>query len=277
MANDTLLTTLSHVKDWLGIEASNTSSDAYLLRLIKSASQFALNYMQRDSISSNQYDEVYDGYGNSFMMLRQFPATDVLAVSLNGKPVAAAGGDGINTPFTSGYVLEAPKSAPSQQRLTLYGQRFPHERSSVYVQYMAGYKMLGEAHVVPDDPGPYTVETSYTWLEDLGVTLADGTPLVKVEEPASDLMNLQYSITGEGVYNFSDYQALEAVRITYSYVPPDIEQAVWELVGERYRAQERIGLNSKSLGGQETVSYDIRAMNPYIRELLNPYKRVVPV
>lgn len=277
MATDTMLTTLAHAKDWLGIEESNTSSDAYLTRLIKSASQFALNYMQRDSISSNQYDEVYDGYGNTFMMLRQFPATDVLAVSLNGKPIAAAGGDGINTPFTSGYVLEAPKSAPSQQRLSVYNMIFPHLRSSIYVQYMAGYKQNAEPHVVPDDPGPYTVYTDFTWLEDLGVTLANGTPLLRVEEPASDLMNMQYSVSADGTYNFSDYQALVPVRIAYSYVPADVEQAVWELVGERYRAQERIGLNSKSLGGQETVSYDIRAMNPYIRELLNPYKRVVPV
>lgn len=277
MANDVLLTTLDHVKDWLGIEESNTSSDAYLLRLIKSASQFALNYMQRDSMSSNQYDEIYDGYGNTFMMLRQFPATEILALSLNGTPVSAAGGDGISTPFSNGYVLETPKSAPSQQRLTLFNKIFPHMRSSVYVSYMAGYKQVGERHVVPDDPGPYTVDTNYTWLEDLGVTLLDGTPLVKIEEPASDLMDLQYSVSDDGTYTFSDYQALTPVLITYSYVPADVEQAVWELVGERYRAQERIGMSSKSLGGQETVSYDIRAMNPYIRELLNPYKRVVPV
>lgn len=274
MTSGALLTTLPHVKAWLNIDQSNTTDDTFLTYLIKSASAFALNYMQRDSMAATVYNEMYDGYGNTFMVLRQFPAHEVLSLSINGNPISAAGGDGISTPFSNGYVLEQAHSAPSQQRLTLFGLMFPRIRSSVYVSYKAGYMQSNEQHTVPVDP-QYTVCTYNTWLEDEGVTLSDGTPLVlaTTAEPGPG----QYWVSSEGEYSFNAAQAGELILISYSFVPPDVEQAVWELVGERYKAKDRIGVNSKALGGQETVSFDIRSMNPYIRELLNPYKRVVPV
>jgi len=273
MSGTALLTTLPHAKSWLNINQSNTTDDQFLTYLIKSASAFALNYMQRDSMAATVYNEMYDGYGRAFMVLRQFPAHEVVSLSLNGQRVPPASGDGVDTPFTNGYVLEQAHSAPSQQRLSLFGWVFPRQRSSVYVSYRAGYMELAEMHTVPESPP--TVCTNKTWLEDEGVTLADGTPLVRVY--GVDPGPMQYDINSDGVYVFNDDQSSVTVKISYSFVPPDVEQAVWELVGERYKARDRIGVNSKALGGQETVSFDIRSMNPYIRELLNPYKRVVPV
>lgn len=273
MASGVLLTTLSHVKYWLSIDQSNTTDDAFLTSLIKSASAFALNYMQRDSMAATTYSEMYDGYGNAFMVLRQFPAHEVTSLSINGQPIAAAAGDGISTPFTDGYVLEQAHSAPSQQRLSLFGKVFPRLRSSVYVSYRAGYMKSDEVQQVP--AAPYIVLTDSTWLEDEGVTTSAGAPLTRVYTDSPSTM--QYYVSSDGEYYFNSAQSLSSVKISYSYVPSDVEQAVWELVGERYRLKDRIGVSSKALGGQETVSFDIRSMNPYIRELLNPYKRVVPV
>lgn len=277
MANGIELTTLDHVKAWLAIDESNTDSDDYLLLLIKSASRFALNYMQRDSMAATQYDEMYDGYGKSYMVLRQYPAIDVLALSFNGVPVSEATGNGITTPFADGFVLESPNVAPTQQRLSLFGRVFPHQRSSVYVSYRAGYLKSNESHAITNAYGLYQAQTNNTWLEDDGVKLSNGTALTRVYVDPADLAPMQYCVDEDGLYSFDSAQNNATVLISYSFVPPDVEQAVWELVGERYRAQDRIGLNSKTLGGQETVSYDIRSMSPYIRELLNPYKRVVPV
>lgn len=275
MANGVLLSTLPHVKYWLDIDQSNTTDDDFLKALIKSASAFALNYMQRDSMAVTVYNEMYDGYGNTFMVLRQFPAHDVLSLSINGQPVSAATGNGVNTPFANGFVLEQAHSAPSQQRLTLFGMNFPRQRSSVYVSYRAGYMKIDEVQQVSDVGHPYVVVTNNTWLENEDVTDLAGVPLLRVyhDDPGPG----EYYIDSDGTYLFNVAQAGETVKVTYSYVPPDVEQAVWELVGERYKAKDRIGVNSKALGGQETVSFDIRSMNPYIRELLNPYKRVVPV
>jgi hypothetical protein len=277
MANGIELTTLDHVKAWLAIEESNTDSDDYLQLLIKSASRFALNYMQRDSMAATLYNEMYDGYGKSFMVLRQYPAIDVIALSFNGVPVSEATGNGFTNPYANGFVLEDPNVAPSQQRLLLFGRVYPHQRSSVYVSYRAGYLKSNESYTITNAYGLYQVQTSSTWLDDQGVKLSNGTALTRVYVAPASVGSMQYSVDDEGLYSFNVAQNNATVLISYSFVPPDVEQAVWELVGERYRAQERIGLNSKTLGGQETVSYDIRAMSPYIRELLNPYKRVVPV
>jgi len=277
MANGIELTTLDHVKAWLAIDESNTDSDDYLLRLIKSASRFALNYMQRDSMAATLYNEMYDGYGKSYMVLRQYPAIDVIALSFNGVPVSEATGNGITTPFADGYVLEDPKVAPSQQRLSLFGRVYPHQRSSVYVSYRAGYLISDESHTIIGNYGQYQFQTNSVWLQDDGVKLSNGTALTRVYVDPANVGPMQYCVDEDGQYSFNAAQGGSVVLVSYSYVPPDVEQAVWELVGERYRAQDRIGLNSKTLGGQETVSYDVRAMSPYIRELLNPYKRVVPV
>ena len=65
------------------------------------------------------------------------------------------------------------------------------------------------------------------------------------------------------------------MSISYGYVPQDIAQAALELAAERFRAAERIGLKSKSIGGQETIAYDMNAMSAPIQAMLQPYKRVI--
>ena len=62
----------------------------------------------------------------------------------------------------------------------------------------------------------------------------------------------------------------------YATTPLDVEQAVIELVGERFRARERIGLTAKTLGGQETTAFATGPFNATITTLLAPYRRVVP-
>lgn len=72
-----------------------------------------------------------------------------------------------------------------------------------------------------------------------------------------------------------------SVSVTYDAgwpsTPLDVEQAVIELVGERFRARERIGLSAKTLGGQETTGFVTSSpFNATIAALLAPYRRVVP-
>lgn len=259
-----LLTSLGRVKTWLGIPSNNTDADDLLKALIKSASAFVLNYLNRESLGLTEYGEVYDGYGQSFMVLRQGPVHDVSDVSINGSVLSPATGNGRNNPYTGGYVWLAP-------RLQLFGHVFPRSRASVMVVYRAGYA-FEETGFVPEEDA-FTVTASQKWLSNVEVKLDDGTVLTEVK---SDPADGQYSVA-DGVYTFNSAQAGEAVILKYSYVPGDIEQAVWEMVGERYKYRDRIGVNSKALGGQETVSFSTSSMTLYIRELLNPYKRVVPV
>jgi hypothetical protein len=62
----------------------------------------------------------------------------------------------------------------------------------------------------------------------------------------------------------------------YAATPPDIAQAVIELVGERFKTRDRIGQTAKTLGGQETAAFSIAAMSPTVMALLAPYRRVIP-
>jgi hypothetical protein len=62
----------------------------------------------------------------------------------------------------------------------------------------------------------------------------------------------------------------------YATTPPDVAQAAIELVGEAYRRRDRIGLASKTLGGQEVVAFSLKDMNDTIRALLAPYQVLAP-
>ena len=62
----------------------------------------------------------------------------------------------------------------------------------------------------------------------------------------------------------------------YATPPPDIGQAAVELVGEAFRRRDRIGLSSKSLGGQEVIAFSLKDMNDTVRALLAPYQVLAP-
>jgi len=62
----------------------------------------------------------------------------------------------------------------------------------------------------------------------------------------------------------------------YAATPPDIAQAAIELVGEAFRRRDRIGVSSKTLGGQEVVAFSLKDMNDTARGLLSPYQVLAP-
>lgn len=267
------LTTLAAVKQWLQIDVENTDADELLNRLIKSASAFVLNYLNRNTLALTQFREVYDGYGNQFMVLRQNPVYDIEALSFNGTPCPAAQGDGFTNPYVNGYVLEPAYSSDAigSQRINLYGWAFPRCRGSVAILYRAGY-VMSELHVVPSTP--FQVTTNYRYLSNVSVKNQDGNLFTEV---VADPSTGEYSVDADGVYTFNAADEDETITITYSYVPADIEQATWELVAERYKYMDRMGYVSKSLGGQETVTFSQSAMPSYTRELLTPYRNVAPI
>lgn len=255
------LATLSQVKPWLNIPADNTTDDVLLQRLIDSASSFVYSFLNLDTFAKSRYDEMYDGHGGAFMVLRQEPTIDVLSLSINGTPIPAASGDGRSTQFNNGYVL-------LRQNLVLYGYLFPRCRNSVFVSYEAGYAMSSEMHTVPSGN---TVQTNETFLDDHGVTI-NGVALAVVPGTPGPM---QYSVT-DGLYTFNAAQDGATVALSYSYCPADINQAVVEMVGERYRYKDHIGVRNKTLQGNETVGYSANSVPQYVKDMLNKYIRVVP-
>ena len=62
----------------------------------------------------------------------------------------------------------------------------------------------------------------------------------------------------------------------YATTPPDVAQATVELVGEAFRRRDRIGVSSKTLGGQEVVAFSLKDMNDTARALLASYQVLAP-
>lgn len=70
------------------------------------------------------------------------------------------------------------------------------------------------------------------------------------------------------------------VVITYTAgltaIPPDLEQACIELVGQRYREKDRIGLSSKGMAG-ETTAFALKELPDTVKAALQPYRRILPL
>lgn len=266
-----MLVSLSSVKEYLGI--TNDTADAMLTRMIRGASTFVLGYLNRTGLELRDYAEMYDTYGAQFMVLRNNPVYAVSAISISGVPKTVAAGNGISTPFTNGYVLSpayAPLMSPNSQRLDFYGYRLPNARGQVYVQYRAGFVMVDEL-VVPGTPFQYT--TNYFWLANVAVAYSNGDALTEV---AASPTEGQYAVSVDGVYLFAAADVGETVLISYSYTPADIQDAIINIVSARYRYMDRIGIVSKSLGGQETISYSQKSMDEFTRDQLQPYRNTIP-
>lgn len=60
----------------------------------------------------------------------------------------------------------------------------------------------------------------------------------------------------------------------YASVPADIEQAVIEMIGLRFKEKDRIGVSSKTLAG-ETISFSQKDMSSSTKTLLTQYKKVI--
>ena len=81
-------------------------------------------------------------------------------------------------------------------------------------------------------------------------------------------------LVAAGVYTFAPDAAGAAITLSYGYVPADIARAAIEWVADRYAARSRIGQSSKTLGGQETTTFIVKAMPDVVSRLLQPYRRV---
>jgi len=266
------LTNLPALKSWLGLPAGVSPNDVTLAATITGASRAIYAWLGRPGMLPQSHVDVIDGERKR-VFLRHWPVVEIVSVTIDGCATPAAAPSGAGLSF--GYLLKpgdpAPPGAP--QALDLFGLFPRRERQGLVVAYQAGYAVLQEAQSVPAAP-PYAVTASQPygpWASDLGVAYAaTGAPLTAVAaNPAAS----QYTFSA-GVYSFSAADAGASVSLSYGYIPQDIAQAALELAADRFRAADRIGLRSKSVGGQETISYDSAPMPASVLAWLQPYRRV---
>ncbi len=266
------LTTLANVKTWLSdsLTPLTTTDDALLTSLINQASRAIYAYLSVNTLFLQTLVDAYDGVNNVRQVLAVWPVISVASVYINGSNILPAPA----LPQTGfGWRLQTFNGVPPgrPQALDVYGIKFWRGRQNIVVTYNSGYSVT-EAKTIPSTPYQLTANQTYgTWGQDDGVVSTTGRVFTAVASmPATG----QYSVNGTtGVYTFNSADAGTQLLISYSYVPSDIEGACIAWVGSRYRFKERIDFKSKSLGGQETASYDISAMPAYVALALQPYKR----
>lgn len=264
------LTTLAAVKQWLGIKDSN--SDVVLNRLIVSASQAAINYLNRDGIGAQNFTQNFKGNGKSSMLLRNWPIVSVSQVGINGTGVTASIPGNVGLPG-SGYVISDARGG--QQSIDLYGYDYPY-RYPCQIIYRAGYEAVEPYIIEGDDAGNAMdyVPLAGLALSDQGVKDGNGNPWVPVtSNPATG----QYVFNADGTYSFSKDDIGKAVVIDFTYCPWDLMDAVTQWIGETMRRKERIGVLSKTLAGQETVTFDRSGMSEIVKGHLQPYVNNVPI
>ena len=292
------LAALQDVKDWLtgGGQAMTSAEDPLLKRTITTLSGSIYTYLSREIIAPRSITERYDGYGNSRLLLKNYPVLAVAQLIVDGVvyqvgtyPTATNSnwppGGYVFTPW-DGRLPGKPQAidtflSATGRAGTVYG--FPWGRQNVQVTYTAGYQVTGEAATVPANPGPYTVAVQAPrgpWASDQGVTYASGAPLTAVTvNPAQG----QYipptaigSAAAPGNYTFAAADAGAAVLLSYGFIPSSLNQACIEWVAERYRYRGRIGQKAQTVSGQTTASYDTSAVPAFIKGSLDPYRNVVP-
>jgi hypothetical protein len=265
------LTNLAALKAWLGLPASASPNDTTLSALITAGSRAIYALLSRPGLLPQSYSETIDAESRR-LFLRHWPVLQIASVTLDGFaiPPATPG-----APSEVGYLLRPDDVAPPgrQQALDIFGWHVWPRRQNLVVAYSAGYAVQREAQSVPAET-PWTLSPLAPygpWALDMGVVYAaTGAALSAV---ASAPTTGQYCVNA-GAYAFSAGDAGAAVSLSYGYIPQDVAQAALELAAERFRAAERIGLRSKSIGGQETIAYDISAISAPVMSLLQPYRRV---
>src|SRR5271154_6417036 len=175
------LTSLSIVKAYLG-PGLTTLSDSVLAPMVTNVSRAIYSEIQRVALLPQAYSETFDGDYARAITLKNWPVTNVSSVTINGFAIAASPPLVANQSFQPGYIVDPwDGSVPGvMQRVSLRGYRWSYGHQNIIITYTAGYQITGEAASVPA-VAPYSVTPQAPfgpWGSDLGVSYADGTPLM---------------------------------------------------------------------------------------------------
>lgn len=228
--------------------------------------------MVRPTLLSRSCVDRRDGSGTQSFLLKQWPVTSIESVTVSGAVLPAATTD-INQGWRCNLWDGTGPGSPTTVELG-GGYSFTQGSMNVEVAYTAGYPILLEPHVIPATPFLVVVDgPKGPWAGNLAVTTAAGDPMTLVTgTPTTG----QYALgTLAGTYQFAAADTLDSVLISYSYTPWDINLVATEWVAERYSYKDRIGQRSKSLGGQETISWDLDGIPAYVRDAIRPYVSVI--
>ena len=275
MATPYDLTTLAAFKSYAAI--TNTDDDAILSQLITNISRSVLSIVNRGTILPSPYVEIRDGWGERSIYLGNYPVYSINYLWINGLVVPQANLYNPTSSFNQyGYFLDLVDPTPpgQPQLLNLLNYRYSRGHQNIQISYTAGYQQLAETQVVPSS-APYVVTANQyygMWGSDQGVTFNGTTLSVNTDYTVGSIVG-----GNPGVYTFFPIHAGQTVSLNYGYVPSELTQACMDWVQDRLAYQQHIGQSSKSLGGQETVSYLVKNVPEFVMQVIYPYRTVVPL
>jgi hypothetical protein len=271
MATPSDLVTLATLKGWLG-QPSVGADDGSLGLLISQLSRTIISGINRVSVLPKLFTEVRDGNGGPAMMLKNYPVISMVSLTVDGQAVPVS-----TSTSSPGYLVERadPEPPGSRQSVLLRGSCFNRGIQNVVHTYNAGYQVSAEPVTAA---AAVTVEQPYgVWGSSISVVNAStGAALSKVAgAPGAGQYQLSATIVGGYVFNAADHGA--TMLISYGFIPADLAQATLEWAAERYAYSKRVGMQSKTLGGLETMSYAITSTPKFITAILQQFTSVSPL
>lgn len=121
------LTTITDVKNWLGVTTSN--GDENLSRLITAASTFIQSWLNR-TIAVQAYSQTLNGTNSKSMMLANAPIVSISSLTINGSVIAPAADS-----QSSGYLYD-------DNTVYLSGYTFWRGLQNIKISYSAGYSVI---------------------------------------------------------------------------------------------------------------------------------------
>jgi hypothetical protein len=287
------LATLQDCADWIaaGGNPLSTSGNNMIGRLITSLSGSIYAELGRQVIIPQTITERYDGVGNCSLLLRNWPVLSIASLVVDGcKQTAGVYPTGaspnIGWPPSGYFVSPWDGLLPGKPQALNAGPScwgFPCGSQNISITYTCGYAVQNEMTTIGEEPYQYTpLQPWGPWASDMGVVYASTgialKPVVSAPIEGQYIAPVRATVNENSppVYTFASSDHGSEVLISYGFVPADLNNACIEWVAERLRYSGRIGQRSQSAQGQQTASYDMSRVPPFIQGAIRRYRNVVP-
>ena len=282
-----MLTTLTDVKNFLGVALTDTTQDALLTMLMGDATAVIDNFTKR-RLEQDTYTEYYSGNGSRFVILKQRPVWSVLNVWLdyNGYYGQAVNQDG-SPPFADATTLQTPGTYDLVLDDTIAGP-VPAAWNGA-LAYVEGQNVTGSdsnpytCAVANTGNNPTTSPAFWTRITDTNALVSKSGLLARVNWNWPDLgaIYLPGNLAREGGQFLGNIKIQYVAGYPIGYVPADLQYAARILVSQmRASAPNGYPLQSQSdaVSGYSYSLMNTSAAQPpligSIRQILSRYKEI---
>jgi len=277
VANPLDLTDLATVKAQLVPEISGTGSDAVLSAIITAVSTWAQQWCGR-TFMAQSYTENRNGNNRDSMRTKNYPLISVSSLTLNSQTVSATTGN-IGAGWINDdkfiYLRQGLNTAGGGGGLWAPGI-FTKGIKNVTIIYTAGFITPGQVAIgnlpgwttnVAVVTGAQILVAGYYYTAQSGGVTGTSTPSFPATTGATVTDN-----TVTWICNGAFAEPPDGA----TYIPYDIQTACNFQVSYLFGRLPRIGDSSIGEGPARTT-FVVRDAEPYVKDMLTPYKAVVPI